>query len=108
MEDKPRTDIPANFSREVFNMLDDLDQHLYFRWDLTNDCVSLHEPLPHRFRELPVYLPQASTQFWTERLIHPEDRPILHAPRRKDDHRAHAQGEREAPRAPSSRQLSLG
>ena len=62
MEDKPRTDIPANFSREVFNMLDDLDQHLYFRWDLTNDCVSLHEPLPHRFRELPVYLPQASTQ----------------------------------------------
>ena len=79
MEDKPRTDIPANFSREVFNMLDDLDQHLYFRWDLTNDCVSLHEPLPHRFRELPVYLPQASTQFWTERLIHPEDRPILHA-----------------------------
>ena len=79
MEDDHRTDIPTTFSRDVFNMLDDLDQHLYFRWDLTNDCVTLHEPLPHRFRDLPLSVPQASTMFWTERLIHPEDRPILHA-----------------------------
>ncbi|WP_294159284.1 GGDEF domain-containing protein [uncultured Selenomonas sp.] len=79
MEDEHRPAIPSDFSREVFNMLDDLDQHLYFRWDLTADEVTLHEPLPHRFRELPVHLSHASTQFWTERLIHPEDRPILHA-----------------------------
>ena len=70
---------PTAFSKEVFNMLDDLDQHLYFQWDLTRDCVTLHKPIPHRFRELPTCVPQASTMFWTEKLIHPEDRPILHA-----------------------------
>ena len=74
-----RTAIPATFSLEVFDLLDDLEQHLYFRWDLMADEVTLHEPLPRRFRTFPVHLPQASTQFWTERLIHPEDRPILHA-----------------------------
>ena len=70
---------PTAFSKEVFNMLDDLDQHLYFQWDLTRDCVTLHKPIPHRFCELPTCVPQASTMFWTKKLIHPEDRPILHA-----------------------------
>lgn len=70
---------PSAFTEKIFQKLDHLDQHLYFRWDLTRDLVTLHAPVPRKFRSLPQEVPQASTMLWTQGLLHPDDRPILHA-----------------------------
>ncbi|MDY4416631.1 GGDEF domain-containing protein [Selenomonas sp.] len=70
--------IPSTFTENIFHKLNSLDQHLYFRWDLTSDTVTLQLPVPRKFRDLPQEVHQASTMLWTQELLHPDDRPLLH------------------------------
>ncbi|WP_081827026.1 GGDEF domain-containing protein [Selenomonas bovis] len=71
--------IPSAFTDHIFKKLDRIDQHLYFRWDLTRDVMTLHAPIPRKFRTLPQEVSHASTMLWTQGLLHPADRPILHS-----------------------------
>ncbi len=64
--------IPSTFTENIFHKLNSLDQHLYFRWDLTSDTVTLQLPVPRKFRDLPQEVHQASTMLWTQELLHPE------------------------------------
>ena len=76
--DDAHTMIPSAFTENIFHKLNSLDQHLYFRWDLTRDIVTFHQPLPRKFHDLPPEVCQASTMLWTQEFLHPDDRPLLH------------------------------
>ena len=76
--DDARTMIPSAFTENIFHKLNSLDQHLYFRWDLTRDIVTFHQPVPRKFHDLPPEVCQASTMLWTQEFLHPDDRPLLH------------------------------
>lgn len=77
--DEVHVSVPTEFNGKIFDMLDELEQHLYFRWDLTKDIVTIHGTVPRKFRDFPREVRHASSMLWTQNLLHPDDRSVLHA-----------------------------
>lgn len=69
--------IPTAFDADVFSALEKFDRRLYFRWDLVNDTIELHQPVPHHSYDLPPMQQYASSLLWHAGIIHPDDVSVL-------------------------------
>lgn len=66
--------IPSEFDTEIYKILNDIENLLYFQWDLKTDVLEFTTSVEHSDYELPQKASLASTCFWGGELIHPDDR----------------------------------
>ena len=65
--------IPEEFNKEIYHTLNDIDNILYFKWDLRTDTLKFTSPVEGSDYKLPQVAQPASTYFWGGEFIHPED-----------------------------------
>ena len=66
--------IPNEFNNEIYDLLNDTANRLYFRWNLTTDILEFTSSTDNSDYDFPQKANPASTYFWGGELIHPEDR----------------------------------
>ena len=70
----PNIMIPREFDTEIYRTLNDIDNLLYFKWDLKTDILEFSTSVEHSDYDIPQRANPASTCFWGGELIHPDDR----------------------------------
>ena len=72
--DESNITIPKEFDTNIYRTLNDIDNLLYFQWDLKTDILEFTASVEHSDYDLPQQANPASTCFWGGELIHPDDR----------------------------------
>ena len=72
--DDPNIVIPKEFDTEIYRTINDIDNLLYFKWDLNTDVLEFTTSVEHSDYDLPQSANPASTCFWGGDLVHPDDR----------------------------------
>ena len=72
--DEANVTIPKEFDTSIYRTLNDIDNLLYFQWDLKTDILEFTTSVEHSDYDLPQKANPASTCFWGGELIHPDDR----------------------------------
>ena len=65
--------IPTEFNTDIYRILNDIDNILYFKWNLQEDTLQFTTDVENSEYDLPQQTRMASTFFWGSEHIHPED-----------------------------------
>ncbi len=66
-------EIPQQFDTEIYKILNDVENILYFSWNLATDTLEFTTPVETSDYKLPQISCPASTYFWGGSFIHPDD-----------------------------------
>ena len=69
--------IPAEFSTEIYGALSDVENIIYFKWDISTDSMEFMSPVENSDYDLPQTVSLASSVFFRGDVIHPDDREIF-------------------------------
>ena len=65
--------IPAEFDTEIYRTLNDVENIIYFKWNMSNDELAFIASVETSDYDLPQIISPASTAFFGGNMIHPDD-----------------------------------
>ena len=65
--------IPTEFNTEIYRTLNDIENLIYFKWDVLTDTLKFTVPVENSDYDLPQIASPASTLFFGGNTIHPDD-----------------------------------
>ena len=69
--------IPTEFSTEIYGALSDVENIIYFKWDISTDSMEFMAPVENSDYDLPQIATPASSVFFRGDVIHPDDSEIF-------------------------------
>ncbi len=69
--------IPTEFSTDIYGALSDVENIIYFKWDIPTDTMEFMAPVENADYDLPQVATPASSVFFRGDIIHPDDREIF-------------------------------
>ena len=73
MTEESKMVIPKKFNTEIYKTLNDIENLLYFQWDLRTDILEFTNNVENSDYDLPQKAEPASTFLFGEKFIHPDD-----------------------------------
>ena len=66
-------EIPIKFDPEIYRILNDVENIIYFKWSISEDLMEFITPVEQSDYDLPQVVDPASTFFFGGDMVHPED-----------------------------------
>ena len=66
-------EIPTKFDTEIYRILNDVENIIYFKWNIAEDLMEFVASVEESDYDLPQVITPASTAFFGGNMIHPED-----------------------------------
>ncbi len=66
-------EIPAKFNTEIYRILNDVENIIYFKWNIAEDKMEFTAPVEQSDYDLPQFVNNASTALFGGNFVHPDD-----------------------------------